>query len=128
MLSRRSLAGRRKPNDRKKHGAKETDYLFVGYTGRAGSTPARVPISPAGLYQLFRHYAQLAGVPAHVTPHSARATAITKLLADGIAHRKVQEFSRHSSIQMVEVYDKRRVSVDENPAGQLEFSNRTKRT
>lgn len=45
--------------------------------------------------------------PRHYTPHSARATAITKLLADGVPHREVQEFSRHSSVRMVERYDKR---------------------
>jgi integrase len=62
-----------------------------------------------------------AGAGRYATPHSARATAITKLLADGIPHREVQEFSRHSSIQMVEWYDKRRFSVEQSPAKELSY-------
>jgi integrase len=61
------------------------------------------------------------GAGPHVTPHSARATAITKLLTDGIPHREVQAFSRHASIQMVEHYDKRRFDVERSPAKGLEF-------
>ncbi len=56
-----------------------------------------------------------------MSPHSARATAITKLLDSGFSHRDVQEFSRHASVQMVEIYDKRRLQVDESPAKKLEF-------
>ncbi len=107
--------------DRLEMKAHETDYLFVGFSGKGGLTPSRSPISPVGLYELFRAYADKAGVSAYITPHSARATAITKLLADGIPHRQVQEFSRHASIQMVELYDKRRVGVDENPGAELTF-------
>ena len=62
-----------------------------------------------------------AGAGNFVSPHSARATAITKLLSDGFSHREVQEFSRHASIQMVEVYDKRRISIDDNPASDLDY-------
>jgi integrase len=73
------------------------------------------------LYRLFKHYCEKAGATQFLTPHSARATAITKLLADGIPHREVQEFSRHSSIQMVELYDKRRLTVEENPGKELDY-------
>jgi integrase len=54
-----------------------------------------------------------------VTPHSARATAITRLLEQGFSHREVQEFSRHSSVLMVEKYDKRRFSLDESPGKKI---------
>jgi hypothetical protein len=50
-------------------------------------------------------------------------TAISKLLSDGISHREVQEFSRHSSVQMVELYDKRRIGVEDNPGKKLEYDN-----
>jgi integrase len=107
--------------ERKKEGAKDADYVFLGYTGRGGQTRSDKPISDTGVYLLFKHYCQVVGVGTHATPHSARATAITKLLADGIPHRQVQEFSRHASIQMVEWYDKRRFSVDENVGVGLEY-------
>ena len=107
--------------ERKKEGAKNADYVSLGYTGRGGQTRSDKPFSDTGVYLLFKHYCQVVGVGTHATPHSARATAITKLLADGIPHRQVQEFSRHASIQMVEWYDKRRFSVDENVGVGLEY-------
>lgn len=102
-------------------GASPADFLFIGYTGRGGKTPSVKAISAPSLYALFKSYCARAGAGEFVSPHSARATAITKLLADGIAHRRVQEFSRHASIQMVELYDKRRISVDESPASGLNY-------
>jgi len=97
------------------------DSLFISYTGKGGTIPCSAPVTGSGVYKLFRAYARKAGLEAFITPHSARATAITKLLSDGIPHREVQEFSRHASVQMVEAYDKRRISVDENPARKLDF-------
>ena len=102
-------------------GAKPSDFLFVSFTGKGGLIPTRHPLSTSGVYQLFKHYCRLAGAGPFVSPHSARATAITRLLAAGIPHREVQEFSRHSSVQMVELYDKRRIGVDENAAKDLKY-------
>jgi integrase len=107
--------------ERKAQGAMDGDYLFVGFTGKGGQTITTKPMSDTGLYLLFKQYCMAAGAGTYATPHSARATAITKLLADGIPHREVQEFSRHSSIQMVEWYDKRRFSVEESPAKELSY-------
>lgn len=106
---------------RKKHKASEHDYLCVGFTGQAGKLETHNKISESSIYALFKSYCARAGLGTAITPHSARATAITKLLADGIPHRQVQEFSRHSSIQMVELYDKRRIGVDENVAKDLDY-------
>ena len=107
--------------ERKKQGALDGDHLFIGFTGKGGQTITSRPMSDTGVYLLFKQYCMAAGAGAYATPHSARATAITKLLADGIPHREVQEFSRHSSIQMVEWYDKRRFSVEESPAKELSY-------
>lgn len=106
---------------RLKQGALPGDYLFVSYRGKAGSFPTPHPLSTDGLYKLFKFYCRKAGAGEFVSPHSARATAITKLLTDGVSHREVQEFSRHASVQMVELYDKRRMGVDENPAKDLDY-------
>ncbi len=102
-------------------GAGGGDALFVGYRGRGGKSPSQNAISVIGLYLLFKAYCLRAGAGHFVTPHSARATAITKLLSDGISHREVQEFSRHSSVAMVEAYDKRRIGVDQNPGKDLDY-------
>lgn len=110
-------------HDRKKNGATDADFLFVGFSGKGGTAVTTKPMSDTGVYLLFKQYCMAAGAGSHATPHSARATAITKLLADGIPHREVQEFSRHSSIQMVEWYDKRRFGVEDSPAKDLSYSS-----
>lgn len=112
---------------RKTEGAAEADYVFVGYTGRAGMKATHKQMSDTGVYLLFKQYCMAAGAGVFVTPHSARATAITKLLSDGVSHREVQEFSRHSSIQMVEWYDKRRFDIEKNPAKDLGYEVRKKK-
>ncbi len=110
---------------RRAEGGSDTDYVFVGYTGQGGKSPTSSPISDTGVYQLFRSYCMQVGAGPHVTPHSARATAITKLLSDGVPHREVQAFSRHASIQMVEHYDKRRFDVERSPAKGLSYKRKT---
>jgi site-specific recombinase XerD len=111
-------------NERKTLGAGDADHLFVSFTGQAGKTATVRPMSDTGVYLLFKHACIAAGAGEYATPHSARATAITKLLADGVPHREVQEFSRHSSIQMVEWYDKRRFDVEQSPAKTLSFETK----
>jgi integrase len=107
--------------ERRRDKAADGDYLFTGFSGRGGKRSVDRPISDTGVYLLFKQYCQAAGAGIFATPHSARATAITKLLADGIPHREVQEFSRHASIQMVEWYDKRRFDVEQSPARGLSY-------
>lgn len=111
-------------DDRRVQKASDGDYLFVGFTGRAGQSVTDRPMSDTGLYLLFKQYCMAAGAGMYVTPHSARATAITKLLSDGVPHRVVQEFSRHASIQMVEWYDKRRFDVEQSPAKGLVYGKK----
>lgn len=106
--------------ERKRQGARPSDFVFIGFRGRGGAVPGD-RISDSGIYKLFKHYCRAAGAGEFLTPHSARATAITKLLSDGVSHREVQEFSRHASVQMVELYDKRRLDIEDNPAKGLEY-------
>lgn len=100
-------------------GATPTDYLINSYAH--GGIPSSDPMSSQGLYKLFLSYSEKAGLEGYVTPHSARATAITKLLADGKSHREVQDFSRHSSVAMVEGYDKEARGYEKNPGLELKF-------
>lgn len=106
---------------RKSEGALSGDKLFMGFAGKNQIKSDNKPLTPSGIYRLFKIYCEKAGAGSFVSPHSARATAITKLLSDGISHREVQEFSRHSSIQMVETYDKRLFGVDRNPGKNLKY-------
>ncbi len=107
--------------ERSSQGAGKGDYLFVSFKGPGALHCSNQPLTANGLYRIFLGYCRNAEVLEVATPHSARATAITKLLSDGLSHREVQEFSRHASVQMVEVYDKRRIGIDENPAKELKY-------
>lgn len=99
---------------RRHEGARDADYLFAS---RDGSQ-----LGYHTLYQRFKRICELVGLdPRQYSPHSTRATGITKLLDDGVPHREVQAFSRHSSIQMVELYDKRFLGVSNSPAKGLNF-------
>jgi len=107
--------------DRQKMKAQDGDFVFVSFKGRNRASASHEPISHTTIWRLFKHYCTKAGAGGHKSPHSARATAITKLLTDGIPHRLVQEFSRHASVQMVEHYDKRRMRIEDNPGLGLNF-------
>jgi len=108
-------------NQRLNEGADVSDPLFVSYRGSTAKNGHHVQMTANGLYKMFKMYCLKAGVGSFITPHSARATAITKLLSDGVDHREVQEFSRHSSIQMVENYDKRRYKIEDNPGRKIKY-------
>ncbi len=101
---------------RKRDGATEQDPLFVMYylDGKPRSRLAEKTI-----YLIFTRYAAALGIKA--APHSARASAATKLLLDGFAEKDVQRFLRHSTSKMVEAYDKRARTVDESAALNLFF-------
>lgn len=105
---------------RLQEGASIYSPLFCTYKrySRDGSLQA---MSAHSLYRIFLTYVEKAGLPKTFTPHSARATAITRLLDLGVSHRDLVEFSRHKSISMVERYDKRRLSIDQSPAKKLNF-------
>jgi integrase len=81
-------------------------------------------MSESTLYRRFKEICVRVGLEGDFTPHCARATAITQLLNQGFSHRDIKEFSRHSSIQMVEQYDKRRTSIDDSIAKKLSFSTK----
>lgn len=97
---------------RKSEGGTNDDPLFINYRGR-DSTPGKA-LCESTVYRSFKRWCAKAGLnPVRYSPHSARATAITKALSEGKDYGTVKKFSRHSSITMVEQYDKRYLSADE---------------
>lgn len=75
---------------------------------RADRSPVNRPVATRQLHRIFARWCKILKLSGRYSPHSARATAITYLLEQGIDHRVVRVFSRHSSIAMVERYDKMR--------------------
>lgn len=97
-------------------GARELDYLFVR------KTPAGfVRVGDKFVYRVFKRYSARAGLDPASSPHSARATAITKLLAEGVTHKRVAAFSRHKSVAMVETYDRLTTGLQDNPGLGLNY-------
>lgn len=102
-------------------------FFFIDYRGKYDSPQEGKPLSTSSVYGLFKHWAKEIGLPKEITPHSARATAITRLLDKGLSHRQVCEFSRHRSVQMVEAYDKKRGDNSLNPGDLLSFDDEPKK-
>lgn len=106
--------------------------LVTQYRGRGTQKlpdNKHVPGSTFGRW--FDANRRAAGLPEHITIHSARATAISYLFDLGIPLRSIQMFARHASAQTTEIYDKRnRTSVCEKAAQLLCYdknhSNREK--
>lgn len=105
-------------NQRAQDGAEAKDPLI---TAIQNGKPLASRPNRKWVYKIFCKYAELVGYGKGYSPHSARATAITKLLADGHTYREVQEFSRHASIAMVEHYDKRKFGIENHPGKKLHF-------
>lgn len=105
-------------------GAAPEDPLFVGYSRWQMPDSKRVTAS-AMWYRLKTWCKRLK--LAHIGTHSGRATAITKLLDDGKSHRDICRFSRHKSIQMVELYDKKRLELEDDLGLELVYSKKSKR-
>ena len=72
------------------------EHLILSSRGRA--------MSRQRLWELFKKYAALAGVPGDLSPHSLRHSFATHLLAGGADLRQVQELLGHASIATTQIY------------------------
>lgn len=100
-------------------GAKQHDPMWPNFV-----SDDEIPVGKLSLrtiQRIFKKWVKRAKIEGFYSCHSARATAITALLASGADYRSVQEFSRHSSVQMVEVYDKRTFGIEKNPGKNLDY-------
>lgn len=108
---------------RPKLGVPDTSQsVFVSNKGR--------PFSRMGIFKLVRHYAQVAGVAAPMSPHKLRHAFATHMLQGGADLRSVQEMLGHASIATTEIYthvahDELRDAVNRHhPLGAVRLSRR----
>lgn len=88
---------------RKIEGAKPSDHLFVRYVGGKSTNK---PVIDRTWRNWFKRYMLEVDLDPDYSPHDARATAITTLRKRGHTYEEIRLFSRHSSVTMVQQYDK----------------------
>jgi len=98
-------------------------FLFKGRQPGASREFANKPLTGDGLRRLIQHYAKLAAIKGHISPHSARATVVTRALDMGLSHREVRAITGHSSVLTVERYDKKRWTVEDSPGLSLDYES-----
>ena len=96
------------------------DYLYISKRTLEDDAPLFMPVknnatgdfnkplNPNTIAYIVKYYAKLAGVDYRVSPHSARATAVSNALDNQAPHRAVQHMAGWSSPLMVTRYDKRK--------------------
>ncbi|HZT41823.1 MAG TPA: tyrosine-type recombinase/integrase [Chthonomonadaceae bacterium] len=96
-------------------------YLSACSRAHTAEEPLFINVSPAafgrgltadGLYKIVRELARQAGLPAQLSPHRLRHTAITIALdASGGDIRRVQRLSRHARLETLVIYDDNRADL-----------------
>lgn len=104
-------------SQRSGEGATNDDPLLVFYSTE-GTPRGRLAVET--VRRIYQRHTEAVGL-GKVSPHSARATAATWLKSKGYEDRDVAAFLRHTTTNMVEVYDKRSRTPDSNPGLSLEF-------
>lgn len=89
-------------------------YLFPTPQNPHSPDDIERPWNPDSLLEFFQTYAKRAEIFFNVTPHSARATLITNLLAQGNGIYAVAKEVGHASVSTTEIYDKRRKEKEDS--------------
>lgn len=98
--------------ERERQGAHPDFYLLSPM--RCANHGGAKPLDQSAVNRRLKALAKAAGVKGDISSHVGRATSITQLLNQGYNHRDITQFSRHSSITMVEHYDKAARGLDDN--------------
>jgi site-specific recombinase XerD len=80
--------------------------LFISYGGyqTVDQSGDFKRLTPRSVQRIISHYALLAGITKHVTPHTLRHSFATDLLMNGADLRSVQTLLGHSNIATTQIY------------------------
>jgi len=96
----------------------DEDYLIQSSKSGKNSNP----MNGSTVYRIIEKYAKICHINKKVSPHSCRATAISHLLdTQKTPIRDVAIFAGHSKITTTERYDKRRESLDNSAAYDINY-------
>lgn len=104
-------------SQRKGEGA-TNDCPLLPFYSRGGAARGRLSVET--VRRIFQRHTEAVGL-GKISPHAARATAATWLKTQGYEDRDVAGFLRHTTTQMVEVYDKRSRLPDDSPGLALDY-------
>lgn len=90
-----------------------TEPFLIPYLGKH-EIPQPKKLCHSTVRKIFNRNCKKLGVK-NISSHSLRKTAITDMLRKDVPHRIVRNFSRHSSVAMVERYDADRLKKENNP-------------
>lgn len=95
------------------------DYILQSYSDLKNMKP----YNPNTLYKFFKRYSKKNNIEKNISPHSSRATVITKAIEDGAPITEVADLAGHSSITTTQIYWKRRKGLDSSPLHKLNYSS-----
>ena len=101
--------------------SRREDYLFRPIRNNSGRGGTDKPIDPSLIFYIVKRYARLAGIESRVSPHSCRATAISNARDHNVPDRSIQEFAGWASANMITRYDKRKTSVEQSAAHEIDY-------
>ncbi len=82
----------------------EAPFLLVRHDRAGKRTSQPKPLTSRSIQRLVDHYAKVAGLTKHITPHTLRHSFATDLLIHGADIRSVQAMLGHASIQTTQIY------------------------